>query len=121
MTLLFNYFKKTDHYKQKTHFGKPEEQNTRYMKKGPENCAYECFYTEDNHQFFETQWMNTLAQLSNAMRLVRAEDDQDQVKTLYGMVHIGAYTRFHQLDDVEQKGVGYPGTNGKSYEIAHTI
>ncbi|KAI9773440.1 MAG: hypothetical protein M1840_007656 [Geoglossum simile] len=88
----------------------------RYIKNGdPKKVVL----IEDKKRGYETQeskWIAAVNQLTNYLKLVRTEQDRDQV--LYGAVTIGTYVRFYFLRPGEQTIEDYPTTEtGKAYEL----
>ena len=63
-------------------------------------------------------WATGLDQLTDYMKLVRTEEGQKREEPLYGLLNIDTYTRLYQLNDNEERCIDFPGTNGKTYELA---
>ena len=64
-------------------------------------------------------WAIGLDQLTDYMKLVRTEEEgQKREEPLYGLLNIDTYTRLYQLNDNEERCIDFPGTNGKTYELA---
>ncbi|KAI9787508.1 MAG: hypothetical protein M1839_000038 [Geoglossum umbratile] len=98
--------------------GQRADWTIRYVKNG---SLKKVVLMEDKRKGMETQsaeWREALSQLTRYLKLVRAEKNQDAKQTLYGVVNMGTYTRFYQLEHHEPECIDYPGTKGKPYELA---
>jgi hypothetical protein len=121
VNLLPDYFQKRLNYgieRPLPEFTKHADLTTRYIRNG---TSKKVVFMEDKCRGKETQsaqWRDALEQLTNYLRLVRAEPTQKPYEMLYGAVNIGTYTRFYQLEPFKQDCVDYPGTDGKPYELA---
>ncbi|KAI4275265.1 MAG: hypothetical protein L6R35_006282, partial [Caloplaca aegaea] len=68
------------------------------------------------HETQPSKWSEALEQLTNYLKLVRAEQAGNE--TLCGAVTIGTYVRFYHLTPGEQTMQDYPSpVTGKAYEL----
>ncbi|CAG8980370.1 hypothetical protein HYALB_00013717 [Hymenoscyphus albidus] len=72
-------------------------------------------HDEDREEKYDWEW--AVEKLTQIMVQRRTEERLDG-QAMFGVVSIGRYNKFYQLNSREEKCVAYPRTEGRCYEIA---